>query len=501
MKNLIILIFILSFFVVSCENDTGDLIISASVPIKTLNETDTPNAISNSFYVPSNLLEYLKDNMILTLHILSPGQEEKQIDIDNPIITWENSILGVSFDTLLEEGKKKILLVNMGIKNEGKEGAILDADTSKLFIGGVSTDIQKGKEINSIEMQAIFNFSGSIFDENNANVVADLDIYPAVINSDDPNKESYLLKSTKTTNNNGDFDITTVYGVFKDINKTAKELFNLAVIAKSKDGSLGFTIVSKEYKEYDYLSNIDSEKLNTEYTCYKYFPLESCNKSIDILNMTTQSGNLLPGIKLKTNIKVYNLEKINMNASLISSINTPKFAKIVSPDGDTMNKAYYGNFFITGFNLEKLFTSPINREGAIRIYYDYSEIKEVLINTLGAEGIESVYLEYVGTFASYTLNSEKNNLPLNLSVIQNRLPFFKIYINFNDVTGKLISKELSIDPKLNDYLIPQDGLNNGSFLGVNDLKKLITTNKIIEVKFTQDLKDIEGSLETIYENE
>jgi hypothetical protein len=190
-----------------------------------------------------------------------------------------------------------------------------------------------------------------------------------------------------------------------------------------------------------------------------------------------------------------------MNASLISSINTPKFAKIVSPDGDTMNKAYYGNFFITGFNLEKLFTSPINREGAIRIYYDYSEIKEVLINTLGAEGIESVYLEYVGTFASYTLNSEKNNLPLNLSVIQNRLPFFKIYINFNDVTGKLISKELSIDPKLNDYLIPQDGLNNGSFLGVNDLKKLITTNKIIEVKFTQDLKDIEGSLETIYENE
>ncbi len=513
MKILIIFIFIITnLFFFSCEND-GEITIKASLPIRTNNSNENLNNIDinklpdfTNFYIPNALLEQFDDdNVSVKLHVITPTKQHKEFNIIAPqsqIIKNKNlkKVLDISFNALLEEGKKRILLVQIGspldkiVKNN-------DINTNLMFTGGKLIDVKKGKDYDPIELKPVVNIKGNVFlGSNNKKVGAEVTAYPAYIND----KLQYSLKLTKSTNSNGFFNLSSIYGIFqvkyREIHK--KEYFNLLLTAIQGD-KIGFSIVGKEYQEFENIKN--HTNIEKEYSCYKYYKEEgskmcgsevtlNCNNIFNSNCFTTQSGNLLPGVNIVSDIKIYSKEDIEKipNGIAVTSISSPKFAKKESLDGAPYNEAYYGNFFIAGFNLDKLIKSNDKTikppEGTIRIYYK-----------VNSELYDEFYLEYVGPFSLYNLENlaPKALRGKNAQVIQNRLPFFKLYA---------FPKGLEEGVSLPSTYIPEglnltDGFNiKDTFLGINGLKKLTDNYKITRVEISNqlDTEDFFSNCKTIY---
>lgn len=501
MKTLIILIFtITSLFFFSCQND-GEITIKASLPVRTTNSypdnNENPDSINidklsdfTNFYIPIKLLNQFKNNNVsVKLNVITPTKQHKNFTIIAPqskIVPNNdsktvNKFLNISFNALLEEGKKRVLIVQIGKLNDPKalnETKTNDANTDLMFIGGAITDIKKGKDYAPIELYPIVNIKGNVIsDPGNKDTVAKITVYPAFTNA----KGQYPLKLTRNTNSDGLFNLSSIYGIFKKIYN--KEYFNLLLTASQGD-KIGFSIVGKEYQEPE----TKTEIFNKESDCYQHYEGDYTKEcpNLNTSQFNTQSGNLLPGVNIVSDIKIYsNADLENMPNGIkaaVTAVSSPKFAKKVPLTTDPYNKTYYGNFFISGFNLNKLINKANNDtpEGTIRIYYKLSKS-----NKINSEDYDEFYLQYTGPFIIYNVNKIIPSLKdKNAQVIQNRLPFFKLYLD----------KSNSYIPDLS--LVDGFNSSDGSFLGVPGLQKLTDNYNITRVEF----EDINGeNFEKIYQ--
>lgn len=530
MKTSIIYIFLISsllFF--SCNISDEEISISATVLTKNIirpenpdnensdnsnNEKDDLEEISDfGYYIPENLLKALSKNPDLTLHVISPNKQNRDVLIKNPITKYitipatgetpKKDFLKISFNTFLEEGMQKLLLIELGYNlKDSEELPKYDANVKSMFAGGQRFNIKAGGKYENINLRPQFNIEGNVLSADNSPISAELNIYPATVGDE---SKKYFLKQKTDTKSGGYFKQNSIYSIFEPYDDgIPKEIFNL-VITANQGNNLGFTIVSKEYKEYD------SELLSSEYSCYKYYDVEGSNYCYVNLNCNTdelnpecfrtQSGNLLPGVKLHTEIKVYSKnERADNNKPLISSVNTPVFAKYKDIDS-SYHKSYYGNFFISGFNLDKLFEENIPEipiAGTMRIYFKIPGKIEEIFNKKypGEKSLLGIYMEYKGPFSLYKLNKVFiNELGENSMVLQNRLPFFKFYVVYKyDKKEAYYIAELTPDnfeayeSRKEEFLKLNDGIDNkDSFLGITELEKLISSLKVEKINFTTNL--------------
>ena len=540
MKIFIIYIFlILALF--SCNQNDDEINISLEIPANTIERNDDSGISNNDLlpYTPNTLIEYLKkdNNIKVNLGVMPLGKKLRITHIKNFKIIPDEKKLILKFITSLERAKKVLLLFKIGDNNFDKElEKTLDANTDYLFLNASVFNTKNNLNID-MTLLPMFTFSGNILEEkensDNIEILTGLTKIKSYVSVLDKDKDYTNILNINTSDKTpGSFSFSSIYSRFKDDDSIPAGFSNVIVTAK-QDDKVGFTLVSKEYNDFNV------EETREEYFCYKYYDnsgqhecgytdneiLLDCEFGTigDKLRFnkctSTQSGNLLPGIKLSNDINLYTIEQITQGVNpLISSVSTSKFAKIATiNEGDpSVPNPYYGNFFITGFNFTKLkFNLKDNEQGiksgTIRIHYDIpDELKEKYSN---------LYIEYRGAFTLYRVGNKTDELKLkdgiNSWVMQNRLPFFEVYLE--DTSGKKVvfnqelREILKNDLKLNDGLKYDDSEN---FLGVKNLEKTLVgldNFKVMKIEFSEMIgtsfsnentstnpEGFEGSFEIIY---